>query len=960
MNGFLNKRRITKEALKNGSTYNFISMNGGKFNIGSQDKSEFFDLFTETPLKELPSLVFKAFDRVGPVYIDIDILTKDKFDQNTDILHKATEIAYEEIKNMAPSYEINVSISARPKPYKKEIKSKNLKGFAYGGHIIFHGWFTKNFCMELYDRLSKNIALKKLLEGSKSLTPFSEILDKSPLTRSNGLCLVNVHKPKNFNPPHQLILCECVPNESVRITTQQMEILYDWLFEQPESSERIYDYARPQSKIGKHLGVKPPKPLITKSRTRGTPRLCLDGESTFNLPLFLKLTNTHVPSNEEWKQLCVYFASEKLCPEYVAQLTNEAWKPENPNETADFMRKLTYYNCTIGSAINYLNLYAGEEWDLDKVFGKNRQCFKFYNEITQFTLAKGDVWTLGVINQFFQDVFVWVHGDASFRFIYKEQKISNTYKKKFMQVNTCVVTDSPFLGIANLTINCHQSRASLLKKLEKVKRPKKMDLPDASSPELCCLRKKLEKKQKEAQSRYQKAQVLLALEEDAYLGDIRDCLGDVAGPVQRKVNDLFMAYHNGRYMRSFHSFTYKPYTEKDPTPQDTFNLFTGFPLSKYRNTNVDIHGTAIYTWIWHALANQRQWKLDYLFNYFASKLQSPTDKIKKFLLIYGDLTGTGKTSIRYFCQALYSIESVRFCENTKQYEDKFNCLSLGRMFCIVDDIDRWSKTQTDNLKSKITSDTFEYRKMRMDPVVMPSFEDLICTSNNRDTYIGHNDRRSELIVINPCLKATNEDVPEGFTWKQYYEELQDVEIMGAWFEFLASRDISKVHFNEGYRFSEESLFEQKLRSIHTAHAFLLEYFEKSHFWMTKEYSPLQLSHLIRCMTTKNGERVMWVDTKVLYSWYQLWVTQNGRRVKVHSINFKAQLADIGIHSSRITWKLGRCTMFKICGSEVIRGIANRYEIPKEMITIQWQHLDMIEDNWGLFTEGNFGSLQFGG
>ena len=104
----------------------------------------------------------------------------------------------------------------------------------------------------------------------------------------------------------------------------------------------------------------------------------------------------------------------------------------------------------------------------------------------------------------------------------------------------------------------------------------------------------------------------------------------------------------------------------------------------------------------------------------------------------------------------------------------------------------------------------------MDPVEMPSYEDLICTSNNRTPYIGHNDRRTELIVMNESLKAGSPTVPQGFSWTQFYAELENIEVMGAWFQFLANRDLSDVVFNEEYRFSEDALQMNKLESLFSA------------------------------------------------------------------------------------------------------------------------------------------------
>lgn len=940
MESFLNARKVSR-------AWNFQSLKKGKYLIKPEDKDEFFTLFTQTPLKKLRSLAFTPKGKIGHLYIDIDIVLSSENAFEVEGLYRIADIAKYEILKIKPDYDPVISITCRPKPYFKK-KHKNIPaGWRSGGHIFFHGWFTKSFCEQIYNQLLVNQDLIDLMKDPRIVNPLADILDKSPIIRSNGLMLVNDHKPKNMCPPHELIVFENTENNMSRITPEQMDGLYHWLFEQPDESDIVYDFTPTTDE----QVFKPVKPIQHISKKKMS-------KSTFNLKLFLELTKSHIPSNEEYKQLCVYFDSEGLDPKNTGQITNEYWNPDRPFETERFMSKLTYHSCGIGSAINYLTVYAPmfNRNMIDQVFGKNRQRFNFYTDVELFTLAKGGVWSLDVIHQYFQDVFSFIHGDASFRFVYKEEKICTAYDQDIMQVNTCVVTESPFHGVANLTIMCHQSRESLFKRLKYIKPPKQNKLK-LTSPEDCDLQKRLMEKHKIAQERFQKAQLLLALEDDADIDSIRKCLGSDADPVKQKIHRLFMDYHEGRYLDSYRSFTYKPYVGKDPTPRDMFNIFPGFYLEDFRNTRVDIKETSIWQWLWFAMSNQREHKLNFLLDYLAAKIQCPTKKTKKILIIFGDLNGTGKTSIRYVLQALYGVEAVRFCENMKQFESKFNCLSLGRLFCIVDDIERWSKVQTDNLKSKVTNDTFEYRKMRMDPILMPSFEDLICTSNNQTTYIGHNDRRSELIVINECLKATSSNMPKGFSWRKFYHELESLEIMGALFEFLATRDISHVVFNESYRFSETALFEAKLESMISCHRFLIEFFETKYFWNTKEYSLLQLSELVKCETSDEG-RIMWVDTKLLFHWYTVWVKNSARNCRSHSRNFLKGLAQIGLNPIRKKWNKTRITAIKLTERGVIQGIVRRYEVPPGMIELDWFHSALGMKNWELLESGNFGTLQF--
>ena len=486
MRKFLNDRKAVN------NDYNFISLQNGKYNISPDDKDQFFDLFTKCPWRQLPSLVFKPQDRYGPAYIDVDIVRSNKECNNHDILYHVADIAQDEILKLFPKYHPEISITCRPESYFKPKNKKHPEGWAFGGHIIFHGWFSKNFCGVLYTKLLENEKLQTLMKDPNIVNVLSDIIDPAPTKRSNGLILIGDHKPGNLCPPHQLVVFENTEVENKRITVPQMQSLYNWLFEQPDKSDLIYD-------------VQPPIRKVSVKQGNTTP----NNHSTFNLKLFLELTKTHIPTNQEWKQLCCYFASEHLDPQEVENLTNVAWNPSNKNETSNYMRKLIHFGCGIGSAINYLHLYSTTHWIREEVFGTRRQRFKYYNEVEQFTLAKGKAWALNTIHQFFQDVFVWVQGDANFRFIYKEEKISRSYDREIKQVNTCVVNESPFKGIANLSILCNRSRKDLFERLEHMKKPKLLELPEATTPKDKEINKRLTEKNNNEFVRYDQAQRLL-------------------------------------------------------------------------------------------------------------------------------------------------------------------------------------------------------------------------------------------------------------------------------------------------------------------------------------------------------------------------------------------------------------------------------------------------------------------
>ena len=144
-------------------------------------------------------------------------------------------------------------------------------------------------------------------------------------------------------------------------------------------------------------------------------------------------------------------------------------------------------------------------------------------------------------------------------------------------------------------------------------------------------------------------------------------------------------------------------------------------------------------------------------------------------------------------KALFDEDKVLFCKNLEDFLGEQNHEQLNKLFVIIDEIERASKRQADKLKSTITSDTIRYKKLYCDPVTMPSYCDLIATSNERSpVFVSEQNRRVELITINPEKKGN-----ETF-WNAFYAELKNTRVMGAWFEFFATFPFvsyNKLHIN---------------------------------------------------------------------------------------------------------------------------------------------------------------------
>ena len=227
----------------------------------------------------------------------------------------------------------------------------------------------------------------------------------------------------------------------------------------------------------------------------------------------------------------------------------------------------------------------------------------------------------------------------------------------------------------------------------------------------------------------------------------------------------------------------------------------------------DITKTRFYTWLFVAWCNRDAYKIEWILCYFAFKLQNPHLKVKKFLIAFCNACGAGKTSVRAFVSAIWDADKVLFCESVDDFGKDENSEFLNKQFCIVDDIEKCSRKESDSLKSKITSDTFKYKKLFQDRKTLPSYMDLIATSNSREPcFIGNDNRRTELIIINSVLK------PDKAFWRGFYEEdCKCPRIRGMWFHYLAHKELTLDVRSYDCRFDKAALQNHKVKSMKLVH-----------------------------------------------------------------------------------------------------------------------------------------------
>ena len=228
-----------------------------------------------------------------------------------------------------------------------------------------------------------------------------------------------------------------------------------------------------------------------------------------------------------------------------------------------------------------------------------------------------------------------------------------------------------------------------------------------------------------------------------------------------------------------------------------------------------------------------------------------------------------------------------------------NAEHLNKLWLVIDDIERATKSQSDKLKSRITSKTVRVKKLYSDPVTLPSYFDLICTSNDRSPcFISDQNRRNEMVSINPELKGDLNNNVE--FWNGFYAELEDSQICGAWFEFLATYKIELNVRSEMCRFDVATLDEHKIKSMKATHRWLCQFFTDHRCFEAACKNKSQETAWFDSLDFKKtgGITACWITIKRAYEYFEYWARTGGTRTPPKDTNFVEDLAEMGIERKR--------------------------------------------------------------
>lgn len=259
------------------------------------------------------------------------------------------------------------------------------------------------------------------------------------------------------------------------------------------------------------------------------------------------------------------------------------------------------------------------------------------------------------------------------------------------------------------------------------------------------------------------------------------------------------------YIRTYESVVFKPNQSLVP---GEFNLFQGFPTNR-RSGSIDVVSTLLYH-----LSGKQQDVFDYLQNYFAHLVQKPQEKPGICLVFMSEKQGAGKDT---FLDFIGRILGQDYFYNTNDAENsvfgRFTSHLQKTLLLKMEEVDfETNKKNESRLLSLITAPFMSYEGKGKDAITLNDYKRIVMTTNKAvPVNIPDSDRRFVLI------RCSEDHVGDIAYWNKTYAELEKPETLEAYYDFLASRDISnfQIRLKPNTDFYKE--VKQTLRPYHAAY-----------------------------------------------------------------------------------------------------------------------------------------------
>ena len=329
-----------------------------------------------------------------------------------------------------------------------------------------------------------------------------------------------------------------------------------------------------------------------------------------------------------------------------------------------------------------------------------------------------------------------------------------------------------------------------------------------------------------------------------------------------------------------------------------FNAWSPNPLHSYVSTKqVDIEKTNLMYWLREIICTGSETKFNYQINCFQKKIGPDSRrKLDKVLVYFSKTTASGKSAVIAFLKSLLGDRRVLKVPTISSLYKNFNSHFLGKQFVIADDVQTLTRKETEQMKQKVSEKTYLLEKKNENSVVMKSFADIIMTTNEMSGFhIDQQDRRIEQINV------LEKNQPDEF-WTTFHQELEDIEIMKAMYDFIQKFSIKVDVRSKNCKFDPDMMTRLRVSRPTRTIDFLLNFFTQ--FEAIQSFSP---TNKIRTVLLKKDQFCF--KLKHLYAEFEMEMSRSKNIPK--EATFRDDVEGFGLKIFKTWSRNEKCPFIKI-------------------------------------------------
>jgi hypothetical protein len=243
-------------------------------------------------------------------------------------------------------------------------------------------------------------------------------------------------------------------------------------------------------------------------------------------------------------------------------------------------------------------------------------------------------------------------------------------------------------------------------------------------------------------------------------------------------------WFNDASIRNYNSIVHKP----PPLiiDKDEFNLWTDFKIYKvpYIQENKEYVINELLSYMKNLLVNDNI--VNFLLAYFAQRLQKPAYRCKVLICLFGE-EGDGKNRLFDIFKNIFDDKFIEI-ESAELLYEKHSIIERDRLIVCVNEATSVGFTNSEKLKSRITTDTLLINEKSINPYNIDNYCDYLYTTNNPNALdVKDGSRRYLAIQVSSHYNRNVE-----FFNKFSTEIVDNKDSLKIIYEYLMSFDISSI------------------------------------------------------------------------------------------------------------------------------------------------------------------------